>query len=127
MAVYAKSFAKLDAFLKAHKAVFDKMDGGTSPTAKYKLLATVQAIYEMKTRQLRNREDPPSYSKMLDRMSEIPGKLPVPTDVETTSARALIISRIRTRHSRSCSAASKRSYTTRRRRSLRVSLSGSSR
>jgi hypothetical protein len=60
-------------FVKRHKAVFDKIDGAASPTAKYKLLATFQAIMEMQSRQRDNLLQP-SYARMLARLNEIPGR-----------------------------------------------------
>jgi len=75
---------RLENFLKCHSTLFDKMDGATTPTAKYKVLASVQAVYEMLVRQRDNRLPPPSYSKMLDRINEIPGRQPVPDEIANT-------------------------------------------
>ena len=74
--------------LGEHKALLDKIDGAKSPTAKYKVLATIYAIGEMQARQRNSRQPPPSYSKMLDRMNEITGRQPVPQDVTHTFQRS---------------------------------------
>jgi hypothetical protein len=68
-------------FLKAHGAVLERIDGAKYPIAAYRVVATLRAIEEFQVQQMRNRSNPPLYSKMLDRMNEIPGRQPVTPSV----------------------------------------------
>jgi hypothetical protein len=77
----AKCVKKFEQLLGRHKAVFDKIDGAQAPTAKYKVVAMVQAISEAMIHQRESLLPPPSYSKMLDRMGAIPGRQDVPKEV----------------------------------------------
>jgi hypothetical protein len=63
--------------------LFSRLDGKLSPAAKYQVPATLQAIVEMSAHQAESRTPPYTYTRMYDRLTEIPGRADPSPEIRT--------------------------------------------